>query len=88
LYGSRNVLVGAAIAGSMAAGAAVLSLWTDLPLFVAFGVWIAPLVVLIPYAYPQGRRAYGLRTVVAALAVPAVATAWVVWLFLTHGQLP
>jgi hypothetical protein len=43
-------------------------------------------VVFIPYAFPQGgQRAYGLWTVVAALALPTFTGIWVVWLVLTRG---
>jgi len=65
---------------------AALSLITDLPRFLDMAVWIAPVVVFIPYAYsPAAKRPYGLWTVVAALVVPAVAAAWVIWLVLTLG---
>jgi hypothetical protein len=74
------------MAGLFVAGAAALSLCTDLPLYLASGVWIAPLIVLIPYAFPEGgRRAYGRRAVAAALALPAITSIWVVWLILTRG---
>jgi hypothetical protein len=67
-------------------GAASLALLTDLPLFLVFAVWIAPVVVLIPYAYPPAeRRPYGVWTVAAALVLPVVAATWVVWLVLTRG---
>jgi hypothetical protein len=68
------------------AGATALALLTDLPAFLVAAVWIAPVVVLIPYAYPPAeQRQYGAWTVVAALVLPAIATSWVVWLILTHG---
>jgi hypothetical protein len=74
------------IAAAVAAGAVVLALTTDLDRFLVYAVWVAPVVVLIPYAYaPAGRRAYGLWTVVAALVLPAVASVWVIWLVLSRG---
>lgn len=86
MRGSRAVLATASIVGVMVAGTGVVLIFTDLEFFLASGVWIAPVVVLIPYAFPQGgQRAYGLRTVVAALALPAFAGIWVVWLVLTRG---
>jgi hypothetical protein len=70
----------------MASGAAALALLTELPLFLVIAVLIAPVVVLIPYAYPPAeRRPYGLWTVAAALVLPAIATTWVVWLVITRG---
>jgi hypothetical protein len=74
------------MAVAIAAGSAALVVFTDLQLFLVFGVWIAPVVVLIPYAYPSAeRRSYGLWTVAAALALPAAASVWVIWLVLTRG---
>lgn len=79
-------MVTAAIFAVMVAATSALLVLTDLKFFLASGVWIAPLVVLIPYAFPQGgRRAYGFRTVVMALILPALAGIWVVWLVLTRG---
>jgi hypothetical protein len=57
--------------------------FTDLQLFLASGIWIAPVVVLIPLVFPT--RPYGLRTVVAALVLPTITSIWVVWLVLIHG---
>jgi hypothetical protein len=74
------------IVALFALGTAALVLLTDLPLFLVLAVWIAPVVVLIPYAYPApGKGQYGLWTVAAALALPAVAATWIVWLVLTRG---
>jgi len=76
------VLIGAPIA----LGATVLAALTDLPTFLVLAVWIAPAVVLIPYAcLPPETRPYGIPTVVAALVVPAAVAIWVVWLVLTRG---
>jgi hypothetical protein len=82
----RAVLVTVSIVVVIASGAAVLVLLTDLPLFLVYAVWIAPVVVLIPYAYPPAdKRRYGVWTVAAALVLPASAAAWIVWLVLTRG---
>jgi hypothetical protein len=82
----RAVLLTVLIGALIAAGTAGLILLTDLPQFLVFAVWIAPVVVLIPYVYSSAeRRPYGLWTAVAALVLPAATTAWVVWLFLAHG---
>jgi hypothetical protein len=82
----RAVLVTVLIVVVIASGAVVLALLTDIPLFLVYAVWIAPVVVLIPYAYsPADRRPYGIWTVSAALVLPAVVAAWVVWLVLTRG---
>lgn len=86
MRGSRAVLVTASIVGVMVAGTGALLMLTDLEFFLASGVWIGPVVVFIPYAFPQGgQRAYGLWTVVAALALPTFTGIWVVWLVLTRG---
>jgi hypothetical protein len=70
----------------IAAGVAALLALTDLEFFLASGVWVAPVAVLIPYAYPASdRRPYGIATVIAALALPALTSIWVVWLVLTRG---
>ncbi|PWU21818.1 MAG: hypothetical protein C5B48_10885, partial [Candidatus Rokuibacteriota bacterium] len=67
-------------------GTAALLVFTDLQLFLACGIWIAPVVVLIPFVFPaRAQRAYGLQTVVAALVLPAITSIWVVWLVLSHG---
>jgi uncharacterized membrane protein len=82
----RALLVTVSIVVVIASGAAVLALLTDLPLFLVYAVWIAPVVVLIPYAYPPAdKRRYGVWTVAAALVLPALAAACVVWLVLTRG---
>jgi len=41
----------------IASSAAVLVLLTDVPLFLVYAVWIAPVVVLIPYAVHRPRHA-------------------------------
>lgn len=85
MRGSLAALVTASI-GVIGAVTGALVAFTDLEFFLASGIWVAPVVVLIPYAFPQGgRRAYGLWTVVAALALPAFSGIWVVWLVLTRG---
>jgi hypothetical protein len=82
----RAVLVTVSIVVPIASGAAVLALLTGLPLFLVYAVWIAPVVVLIPFAYPPAdKRRYGVWTVAAALVLPALAAAWVIWLILTRG---
>ncbi len=82
----RPRLVALLIVVVIASGAAALVLLTELPLFLAYAVWIAPVVVLIPYTHsPADRRPYGIWTVAAALVLPAVAAAWVIWLVLAHG---
>jgi hypothetical protein len=82
----RAVRVTASLVVVIASGVVALALLTDLPLFLVFAVWIAPVVVLVPYAYPPAeRRPYGAWTVAAALVLPAVAATWVVWLVLTRG---
>lgn len=82
----RVVLVTTLIVVLITSGGAALTMLTDLPLFLVFAVWIAPAVVLIPYAYPPvERRSYGIWTLSAALVLPAVAATWVVWLVLTRG---
>jgi hypothetical protein len=84
--GSRAVRVTVLTVLVIASGAAALALLTDLPLFLVYAVWIAPVVVLIPYAYPPAQeRRYGIWTVATALVLPAVAATWVVWLVLTRG---
>lgn len=86
LGGWRAVRVTVLIVVVIASGAAVLALLTDLPRFLVYAVWIAPVVVLIPYAYPPTeRRTYGIWTVAAALVLPGVTATWVVWLVLTRG---
>jgi hypothetical protein len=86
LRSSLAALVAASIIGVMGAVTGALVAFTDLEFFLASGIWVAPVVVLIPYAFPQGgRRAYGLWTVVVALALPACSGIWVVWLVLTRG---
>jgi hypothetical protein len=70
----------------IASGAIALALLTDLLLFLVYAVWIAPVVVLIPYAYPAPeKRRYGVWTVAAALVLPAAVVTWVIWLILTRG---
>jgi hypothetical protein len=70
----------------IASGSTALLLLTDLHLFFVYAVWIAPVVVLIPYAYlPPERRRYGVWTVAAALVLPTVVVTWVIWLILTRG---
>jgi hypothetical protein len=82
----RAVQVTVLIVVAIASGATALALLTDLPLFLVYAVWIAPVVALIPYAYPPPeKRRYGVRTVAGALVLPAVAATWVVWLVLTRG---
>jgi hypothetical protein len=82
----RTVLVTVSIVVVVASGVVVLALLTDLTLFLVYAVWIAPVVVLIPYAYPPAdKRSYGVWTVVGALVLPASAAACVVWLVLTRG---
>ena len=84
--GRRAVRVTVLSVAVIASGAAALALFTDLPLFLVYAVWIAPVVVLIPYAYPAAeKRQYGIWTVAAALVLPAAAATWVVWLVLTRG---
>jgi hypothetical protein len=86
LRGSWTALITGAIAAVIVGGVAALLLFTDLELFLASGVWIAPVVVLIPFVFPaRAQRAYGLPTVVAALVLPAITSIWVVWLVLSHG---
>jgi hypothetical protein len=86
LRGSQTALVTASIAAVIVGGVAALLVFTELQLFLASGIWIAPVVVLIPFVFPaRAERAYGFRTVVAALVLPAVTTIWVVWLVLSHG---
>ncbi len=82
----RAVLFTVSIVVVIALGVAALALLTDLPLFLVYAVWIAPVVALIPYAYPPAdKRRYGVWTVAAALVLPALAAAWVIWLILTRG---
>jgi hypothetical protein len=84
--GWRAVRVTVLIIVVVGSGVASLALLTDLPQFLVYAVWIAPVVVLIPYAYaPAERRPYGAWTVAAALVLPAIAATWVVWLVLTRG---
>ena len=86
LRGTGTALVTVSAVTVIVGGVASLLVFTDLQLFLAFGIWIAPVVVLIPFVYPaDGERAYGLRTVVAALVLPAITGIWVVWLVLSHG---
>jgi hypothetical protein len=83
----RAVVVTVSLVVVIASGAAVLALLTDLPLSLVYAVWIAPVVVLIPYAYPSAeRRGYGVGTVAAALALPAGTATWVLWLVITHAH--
>jgi uncharacterized membrane protein YqjE len=84
--GRSAVRVTVLIVVAIVSGAAALLLFTDLHVFLVGAVCVAPLVVLIPYAYsPAERRDYGIWTVVAALVLPAVATTWVIWLVLARG---
>ena len=83
----RAGLVTVSIVVVIASSAAVLVLLTDVPLFLVYAVWIAPVVVLIPYAYPSAeRRSYGVGTVTAALVLPAGTATWVLWLVITHAH--
>jgi uncharacterized membrane protein len=83
----RAGLVTLLIVVVIASSAAVLVLLTDVPLFLVYAVWIAPVVVLIPYAYPSAeRRGYGVGTVAAALVLPAATATWVLWLVITHAH--
>jgi hypothetical protein len=87
LPSSRAVLVSVSGVLAIAVGSSVLVLLTDLPVYIVYAIWIAPLVVLIPYACPPAeKRAYGIWTVAAALVVPTVATVSVVWLVLIRAQ--
>ncbi len=71
----------------IASSTAALVLLTDVPLFLAFAVWMAPVVVLIPYAYPSAEtRRYGVGTVAAALLLPTVIATWVLWLVIIHAH--
>jgi hypothetical protein len=82
------VIVTVSVVGVIVASGALVLAVTDLPLFLVSGIWVAPAVVLIPYAFPHGgRRAYGIWTVVAALALAAITTTWIVWLILTRGRI-
>jgi hypothetical protein len=84
----RAVLVTVSLVVVVASGAAVLALLTDLPLSLVYAVWIAPVVVLIPYAYPPAdKRSYGVWTVAASLVLPALAAASIIWLILTRGKI-
>jgi hypothetical protein len=84
----RAVVVTVSIVVVVASGAAVLALLTDLPLSLVYAVWIAPVVVLIPYAYPPAdKRSYGVWTVAASLVLPALAAASIIWLILTRGKI-
>jgi uncharacterized membrane protein len=87
--GSRRAgLVTVLIVFVIASSAAVLVLLTDVPLFLVYAVWIAPVVVLIPYAYPPAdKRSYGVWTVAASLVLPALAAASIIWLILTRGKI-
>jgi len=83
----RAVLATVSIVAVIAASALAFDLLTDLPLALVYAVWIAPVVVFIPYAYPSAeRRPYGAGTAAAAVVLPAVAAAWVLWLVLTHAH--
>jgi hypothetical protein len=83
----RAVLVTVFIVVVIASSAATLVLLTDVALFLALAVWIAPVVVLIPYAHPSvERRHYGVGTVAAALILPAVTAIWVLWLVIIHSH--
>jgi hypothetical protein len=84
----RAVVVTVSLVVVIASGAAVLALLTDLPLSLVYAVWIAPVVVLIPYAYPPAdKRSYGVWTVAASLVLPALAAASIIWLILTRGKI-
>jgi hypothetical protein len=84
----RAVVVTVSLVVVVASGAAVLALLTDLPLSFVYAVWIAPVVVLIPYAYPPAdKRSYGVWTVAASLVLPALAAASIIWLILTRGKI-
>jgi hypothetical protein len=85
--GRRAVLVTVFIVVVIASSATTLVLLTDVALSLALAVWIAPVLVLIPYAYPSdGRRHYGVGTVAAALILPAVTAIWVLWLVIIHSH--
>jgi hypothetical protein len=78
-----TVSIGVAIASSTAA----LVRLTDVPLFLSYAIWVAPLVVLIPYAYPSAeRRGYGVGTAAAALVLPVAIATWVLWLVVIHAH--
>jgi hypothetical protein len=84
----RAVVVTVSLVVVIASGAAVLALLTDLPLSLVYAVWIAPVVVLIPYAYPPAdKRSYGVWTVAASLVLPTLAAASIIWLILTRGKI-
>jgi hypothetical protein len=83
----RAVFISVLIAGLIASSAVALLLLTDVPLFLVFAVWVAPVVVLIPYVYPLAdRRRYGAGTVAAALGVPVATAGWVLWLVVIHAH--
>jgi hypothetical protein len=72
---------------AIAASATAFALLTDVGLFFVYAGWAAPVVVLIPYAYPSAeRRSYGLGTVVAALVLPVAVAVWVLWLVVIHAH--
>jgi hypothetical protein len=83
----RAVLVTVSIVVVIASGSAALALLTDLPVSLVYAVWIAPVVVLIPYVYPPAERRYGLWTVVGSLVLPTLGAASVIWLILTRGKI-
>jgi hypothetical protein len=85
--GRRAVLITVFIVVVIASSATTLVLLTDVALFLALAIWIAPVVVLIPFAYPSvERRHYGVGTVVAALILPTVTAIWVLWLVIIHSH--
>jgi hypothetical protein len=87
LRGRRIALVTVSIVIGIASSAAALVLSTDVPLFLAYSVWVGPVVVLVPYAYASTeRRPYGAGTVAAALVLPIVSAVWVLWLVVIHAH--
>jgi hypothetical protein len=87
VFGGWPAVLITVIVALIASSTVAVVLLTDLPLFLVSAVWIAPVVVFIPYAYPSAeRRRYGAGTAAAALVLPAVATAWVLWLVLIHAH--
>jgi hypothetical protein len=71
----------------IASSAVALVLLTDVPLFLALCVWIAPVVVLLPYAYSTApRRRDAVVTAAAALVLPIAAAIWVLWLVVIHAH--
>jgi hypothetical protein len=83
----QRLLVASAVVLVTAATTILLALFTDLDAYLLYAIWPAPLIVLLSSVWaPREQPGSGLWTVAAALALPTVASIWVVWLFVGNAR--